>query len=48
MEELDEVVNMFIKEENYQQLKGVLHKDKDYFSRKELEKYSIFFDVILT
>lgn len=42
MEELEEVVNMFIKEEDYQELKRVFHKDKDYFSKEELEKNGIY------
>lgn len=41
MEELDEVVDMFITEEDYQKLKRVFHKDNDYFSKEELGKYGI-------
>ena len=48
MEDLEEVVDMFIKEEDYQKLKRVFHKDNDYFSKEELEEYGIIFDVILT
>lgn len=48
MEELNEVVDMFIKEEDYQKLKRVFHKDNDYFSKEELGKYGNIFDVILT
>lgn len=43
MEELDEVVNVFIKEEDYQKIKIIFHKNNDYFSKEELEKYGIKF-----
>ena len=40
MEELDE--------EKYKKIKKELNKENDYFTKEELEKYGIIFDVILT
>ena len=39
---------MEIDEVEYQKIKVELNKENDYFSKEELKKYGIIFDVILT